>query len=257
MGLFNWLRSKRSPHRPPSLPVRYGLGPPPPKTPGELCPLCGSEIVEVRCVAHSVEFGSVERGRCSACDTTLARGPSSNDPLAWHARVPAPEQLLAVVTRQELEALTARIGRLVFYDRDWAEFLGSRRSGDEVWRFASENGREGFAVVRQGRPLTQFLPPEPDLEQMILAHAERQAARDRCAGRAPPALTALLPAWRTSTVLELARVIHESQDFSAMPILADALEDRGCDNTEILEHCRGSERHVRGCWVVRLVLGNE
>jgi hypothetical protein len=39
------------------------------------------------------------------------------------------------------------------------------------------------------------------------------------------------------------------------PILADALEEAGCTNPEILEHCRTQGEHVRGCWVVDLVLG--
>ena len=47
------------------------------------------------------------------------------------------------------------------------------------------------------------------------------------------------------------------RDFSAMPILADALQDAGCDNADILDHCRGPGPHVRGCWVVDLVLGKE
>jgi len=61
--------------------------------------------------------------------------------------------------------------------------------------------------------------------------------------------------WRTDTTLSLARQMYESRDFSAMPILADALQDAGCDNTDILNHCRdASAPHVRGCWVVDSVL---
>jgi len=64
------------------------------------------------------------------------------------------------------------------------------------------------------------------------------------------------PAWLTSTVLELTRLMYESRDFSAMPILADALQDAGCENDDILSHCRDEKQvHVRGCWVVDLVLG--
>jgi hypothetical protein len=63
------------------------------------------------------------------------------------------------------------------------------------------------------------------------------------------------PAWRTDTALTLTRQMYESRDFSAMPILADALQDAGCDNDDILSHCRGAGPHVRGCWVVDLVLG--
>jgi hypothetical protein len=63
------------------------------------------------------------------------------------------------------------------------------------------------------------------------------------------------PAWATETVQSLARTIYANRDFGAMPILADALQDAGCDNDDILAHCRGRGPHVRGCWVVDLVLG--
>jgi hypothetical protein len=42
-----------------------------------------------------------------------------------------------------------------------------------------------------------------------------------------------------------------------MPILADALEDAGCTNQDILAHCRAGGEHVRGCWVVDLLTGRE
>jgi hypothetical protein len=66
------------------------------------------------------------------------------------------------------------------------------------------------------------------------------------------------PEWRTDTAVALARQMYESREFSAMPILADALQDAGCDNDDILNHCRDTTlTHVRGCWVVDLVLGKE
>ncbi|MCE9566116.1 MAG: hypothetical protein K8U57_29190 [Planctomycetes bacterium] len=64
--------------------------------------------------------------------------------------------------------------------------------------------------------------------------------------------------WRTSTVLAMAKEMYESRDFSAMPIFADALQDTGCEHDDILSHCRDENAtHVRGCWVVDLVLGKE
>jgi hypothetical protein len=63
------------------------------------------------------------------------------------------------------------------------------------------------------------------------------------------------PEWRTSAVLDLAGQVYESRNYSLMPILADALQDAGCDNADVLEHCRRPGEHVRGCWVVDLVLG--
>jgi hypothetical protein len=64
------------------------------------------------------------------------------------------------------------------------------------------------------------------------------------------------PEWRTDTAVTLARQMYESREFGAMPILADALQDAGCDNDDILSHCRDTSlTHVRGCWVTDLVLG--
>jgi hypothetical protein len=48
-----------------------------------------------------------------------------------------------------------------------------------------------------------------------------------------------------------------TRDFAAMPLLADALQDAGCTDDRVLDHCRGSGPHVKGCWVVDLVLGKE
>jgi hypothetical protein len=62
--------------------------------------------------------------------------------------------------------------------------------------------------------------------------------------------------WLTSTVVALARGIYEERAFDRMPILADALQDAGCGNDDVLNHCRDPHAmHVRGCWVVDLVLG--
>ncbi len=68
---------------------------------------------------------------------------------------------------------------------------------------------------------------------------------------------AFSPEWRTSTAIAVAQQMYKSRDFSAMPILADALQDAGCDSGDVLAHCRGPGPHVRGCWVVDLVLGRE
>lgn len=63
------------------------------------------------------------------------------------------------------------------------------------------------------------------------------------------------PSWRTSTVLALARPMLDRGDFTAMPILADALQDAGCEDEQVLEHCREGCPHFRGCWVVDGLLG--
>jgi hypothetical protein len=67
----------------------------------------------------------------------------------------------------------------------------------------------------------------------------------------------LNPSWLTSTVVSLAQQMYDSRDFSAMPILADALQDANCDNADILNHCRSATVHTRGCWTLDLVLGKD
>jgi hypothetical protein len=64
------------------------------------------------------------------------------------------------------------------------------------------------------------------------------------------------PFWATDTAVSLSHAMYDSREFGAMPILADALQDAGCDNDDVLSHCRDAAlTHVRGCWVVDLVLG--
>jgi hypothetical protein len=76
----------------------------------------------------------------------------------------------------------------------------------------------------------------------------------RCALGNPFRLPTCAPQWRTSPVLDLARVI-EAGDTSAIPILADALQEAGCDRDDVLTHCRGCGPHLCGCWVVGMILG--
>jgi hypothetical protein len=61
--------------------------------------------------------------------------------------------------------------------------------------------------------------------------------------------------WLTPGVVEMARTIYDSRAFDRMPELADALEDAGCHDAVILNHCRQPGGHVRGCWVVDAILG--
>jgi hypothetical protein len=71
----------------------------------------------------------------------------------------------------------------------------------------------------------------------------------------PFAPVAFSAEWRTSTAVGLAKQLYESRDFSTMPILADALQDAGCNSVDILNHCRDvNQAHLRGCWVVDCLL---
>jgi hypothetical protein len=138
---------------------------------------------------------------------------------------------------RELENILVRLpdnsGRPPHYIRVAREFSGGWLSGVIAVRLTPRNRDEQQAIVARraacGEYLAEVFGPVPSV--------------------------ACSPEWRTDTVVSLARSMYESRDFSAMPILADALQDAGCENEVVLNHCRDTARtHVRGCWVVDLVL---
>lgn len=63
------------------------------------------------------------------------------------------------------------------------------------------------------------------------------------------------PAWRTEAVVGLATGIDESGAYERLPILADALQEAGCEDEQVLTHARGPGPHVRGCWLIDRILG--
>lgn len=63
--------------------------------------------------------------------------------------------------------------------------------------------------------------------------------------------------WNDGTAVDLAHTIYEERRFEDMPVLGDALEEAGCENAEILDHCRSLDIHARGCWVLDLLLGKK
>jgi hypothetical protein len=102
-------------------------------------------------------------------------------------------------------------------------------------------------------------------ERQRAARAEMQTAKGKEADllrclignpfRPSPTLAPAVLAWNGGTVPKLAAAIYEERAFDRLPVLADALEDAGCTDAEVLTHCRSGGEHVRGCWVVDLVLG--
>jgi hypothetical protein len=61
--------------------------------------------------------------------------------------------------------------------------------------------------------------------------------------------------WKDGTIRKLAQAIYGSRRFADLLALADALEEAGCTEADILSHCRGEGPHVKGCWVLDIVLG--
>jgi hypothetical protein len=127
---------------------------------------------------------------------------------------------------------------------------------------------DGYACARDaaefGREMAAF---KTDVDAETLEEGRRVEQRHQCDllrdifGPAPfrplPRLNAAWMAWEGGTVPKFAAAAYEERAFDRLPILADALEEAGCDAVELLSHLRGTGAHVRGCWAVDLLLGRD
>lgn len=84
---------------------------------------------------------------------------------------------------------------------------------------------------------------------------QRFAAVLRCVFANPHRPSVFDPRWRTGNAIGLAEAIATSRAFDQLPILADALEEAGCDDVDLLAHARGDGPHSLGCRVVDAALG--
>ncbi len=100
-------------------------------------------------------------------------------------------------------------------------------------------------------------PHDPEWQAAYTAERRRQAILLRDVVANPFRPVALPVLWLSSTVVQLAQAVYDERAFDRLPILADALEEAGCTDTAILGHCRQPGEHVRGCWVIDLLLGKQ
>jgi hypothetical protein len=117
-----------------------------------------------------------------------------------------------------------------------------------------ERGRELGARLRYAGEVDEHAEP---MRAASLAEKARQVPLVNCVFGNPFRPVTFDARWRTSDVVGLAQAIYDDKAFERMPILGDALMDAGCEDEQIIGHCRGDGPHVRGCWVVDLVLGRE
>jgi hypothetical protein len=98
-------------------------------------------------------------------------------------------------------------------------------------------------------------PPDAAAGSRLAAERGAQAALLRCIFGDPFRPVTRDPVWRTTQLLAIAERIYCERLFGDLPVLADALEEAGCTDAELLGHCRDGGEHARGCWAVDLVLG--
>jgi hypothetical protein len=170
------------------------------------------------------------------------------------------DSLLASAVRLDITAVTAQqharnaagFASVGPRDEDRVGFTYPNRPPEEAARSAAKAiATHAAGSAPPGRPTTL----EWHAAWTAAFHAARAEQADFLRDIFPPPGTSpeVEPDWLTSTVVALARQMYESRDFSAMPILADALQDAGCADELALDHCRKPAPHVRGCWVVDLL----
>jgi hypothetical protein len=167
------------------------------------------------------------------------------EPLPAHVHWLTADELEAGVATF-LEALAARYPDLFLATVE--QRIGSLPSVTTLIEFAADSG-----------PLIGSKICELAASRRCLTPTDRALVIEQCAligCRCCVNEVVFAPAWRTTDVMLLAQGIYDAKAFDRMPILADALQDAGCDSDDVLNHCRDAAQvHVRGCWVVDAVLG--
>jgi hypothetical protein len=140
-----------------------------------------------------------------------------------------------------------------------ARFEGRVTSADNAAMFAvCHSSREGAWMNIAGDTATQAAwAMSPNGEAPDAAEYAAQAAIVRELYGNPFRPCHLDSSGRSPAVVQMARTIYEDRRFEFLPFLADALEEAGCTDASILNHCREPGEHVRGCWLLDLILGKE
>ena len=148
----------------------------------------------------------------------------------------------------------------------------TRAELEQISEAAIQAWREHFDVGSAAASQTSFvrgLDHRTWLEWIASNTANTVESNGRRNGRAPQVYllrdifgnpfrpVAIDPAWKMPAVVQLARSLYEERRFEDMPVLADALEEAGCQDAAVLGHCRGPGPHIRGCWVLDLLMGRE
>jgi hypothetical protein len=145
--------------------------------------------------------------------------------------------------------------------RRWAESWIDRGCPAADVQALPRGGRKKNVGLTRGWLILQY-GPEAAARSYLRPHlAAEQAAILRCMfnfrpgieGRASEAC--LAPPLHSTPVRTLAQAIYDEHRFQDLPILADALDEAGCTNADLLSHLRGPGPHVRGCWALDLLLG--
>ena len=127
----------------------------------------------------------------------------------------------------------------------------SRIADSALWAAAFVADSPAFFIAQRVSAYVGWIKAETGMKRATLASLLRDIFGN------PFRPVTLDPSWRTPNVVRLAQTMYDERTFDKMQELGDALERAGCSDEAILGHCRKPSVHVRGCWVVDMVLGKE
>jgi hypothetical protein len=160
------------------------------------------------------------------------------------------------------ETLIVDFGNLPFLatDDDDGGFIATAWQAHNAWIYAQQDPEvlpllERFRFLLYPRLVAEAGDPVKGTAWYSEVIAQCNLVRDLFGNPFRP--VSLDTTWQSATVMSIAAALYDERDFDRMPILADALEDVGCTNTDILNHCRQPGVHARGCWVVDAILGKD
>lgn len=225
--------------------------------------------------------GSERKRRLFACASCHKVRHLMSDDGSWNAVLAAERYADGLATAEELdEAAGVANGNMLDADNrirrraDEAAYQSAVILADELFQLDLAWANAALALEGHALETSSGLRPE-DTERMLDSWAEAWGGSGEPMGWTEPdpatemanilrdifgnpfRPVAFSPEWGTSSAVAMATQMYESRDFTAMPILADALQDAGCADEQVLSHCRGEGPHVRGCWVVDAVLNKE
>jgi hypothetical protein len=152
--------------------------------------------------------------------------------------------------------------RATIYLGGGTDFYPHRVAGEAAAAFGVKAREQDYKRRKKARSTKWVDDPVWNQHNSIYLAAEAEEERTqthllRCVIGNPFHPVNVDPSWLTSTVVALAEGIYRDRAFDRLPILYDALQDAGCDNEDVLNHCRSEGPHVKGCWVVDLFTGRK
>jgi hypothetical protein len=143
-------------------------------------------------------------------------------------------------------------------DTDLERHLVLQSEVMEAWETAGADWTLVYDPYRWATEYSRWAATKATLPSQQASERHSQAALLRdIFGPLPFRAVPMNTSWPTPDVVALAQSMYDSRDFSQMQALTELLEVAGCGDREILGHCRGAGDHVRGCWLLDLLLGKE